>query len=111
MGVWEGAELSEYVDERMAQTEAALVIDGAIERRTETLPAGEAEVAEFAFRFSDEVYGMEFDDDTDYAQIQYFILAQGDAFILTFAATADRIDAMRPVFADIAQTARIEPRP
>ena len=105
------AELSEYVDERMEQTKAALVIDGAIERRAETLPAGEAEVAEFAFRFSDEVYGMEFDDDTDYAQIQYFILSEGDAFILTFATTADRIDAMRPAFADIARTARIEPRP
>ena len=102
--------LSEYVDDRLEHTEASLAIDGAIERRTETLPACEAERVEFAFRFS-EGLGMDFADDTDYAQIQYFILAQGDAFILTFAATADRIDAMRPVFDDIARTARIEPRP
>ena len=113
--------LSEYVDERLEHTEAALVIDGAIARRAEALPAGEAERVEFTFRFpyevfddevfGDTVFGMDYEDDTDYAQIQYFILAQGDAFILTFAATADRIDAMRPVFEDIAQTARIEPRP
>ena len=85
------------------------------------MPAGEAERVEFTFRFpyevfddavfGDTVFGMDYEDDTDYAQIQYFILAQGDAFILTFATTADRIDAMRPVFEDIAQTARIEPRP
>ena len=111
MGVWADAELSEYVDERMAQTEASLVIDGAIQRRAETLPAGEAERVEFAFRFPYDIYGVELDADADYAQIQYFILAQGDAFILTFATTADRIDAMRPAFADIARTARIEPRP
>ena len=106
---WEDAALSEYVDARIEQTESQLIIDGAIERRTETLPAGEAERVEFAFRFS-EGLGMDFADDADYAQIQYFILAQGDAFILTFATTADRIDAMRPVFEDIARTARIEPR-
>ena len=47
---------------------------------------------------------------SDYAQIQYFIPAEGDVLILTFAATADRIDAMRPAFEAIAQTARIEPR-
>ena len=107
---WEDAALSEYVDARIEQTESQLIIDGAIERRTETLPAGEAERVEFAFRFPYHIYGVELDADTDYAQIQYFILSEGDAFILTFAATADRIDAMRPVFADIAQTARIEPR-
>ena len=109
IGTLGDAALSEYVDERLEHAEAALAIDGAIERRAETLPAGEAERVEFAFRFS-EGLGMDFADDTDYAQIQYFILAQGDAFILTFAATADRIDAMRPVFEDIVQTARIEPR-
>ena len=109
IGTLGDAALSEYVDERLEHAEAALVIDGAIERRTETLPAGEAEVAEFAFRFS-EVLGMELEDDTDYAQIQYFILSEGSAFILTFVTAADRIDAMRPEFAEIAQTARIEPR-
>ena len=109
MGVLEDAALTEYVDERLEQTKAALVINGAIDRRPETLPAGEAEVAEFAFRFS-EVLGMDYDADTDYAQIQYFILSEGSAFILTFATTADRIDAMRPSFAEIAETARIEPR-
>ena len=109
MGVLEDAELTEYVDERLEQTKAAFVINGAIERSRETLPAGEAEVAEFAFRFA-EVLGMELDDDTDYAQIQYFILSEGSAFILTFVTAADRIDAMRPSFAEIAQTARIEPR-
>ena len=113
--------LSEYVDERMEHAEAALAIDGAIARRTETLPAGEAERVEFTFRFpyevfddevfGDTVFGMDYEDDAEYAQIQYFIMAQGDAFILTFATTADRIAAMRPVFEDIAQTARIEPRP
>ena len=108
---WEDAALSEYVDARIEQTESQLIIDGAIERRTETLPAGEAERVEFAFRFPYHIYGVELDADTDYAQIQYFILSEGDAFILTFATTADRIDAMRPVFEDIAQTARIEPRP
>ena len=108
---WEDAALSEYVDARIEQTESQLVIDGAIERRAEILPAGEAERVEFAFRFPYDIYGVELDADTDYAQIQYFILLEGDAFILTFATTADRIDAMRPVFEDIAQTARIEPRP
>ena len=118
MGVLEDAELTEYADERLEQTKAALVINGAIERRRETLPAGEAEVVEFAFRFPDEVFsvfgdtalGMDYNANIDYAQIQYFILAEGSAFILTFATTADRIDAMRPSFAEIAQTARIEPR-
>ena len=110
IGTLGDAALSEYVDERLEHAEAALAIDGAIERRTETLPAGEAERVDFTFRFS-EGLGMDFADDTDYAQIQYFILSDGDAFILTFATTADRIDAMRPVFEDIAQTARIEPRP
>ena len=108
---WEDAALSEYVGARIEQTESQLIIDGAIERRTETLPAGEAERVEFAFRFPYDIYGVELDADTDYSQIQYFILSDGDAFILTFATTADRIDAMRPVFDDIAQTARIEPRP
>ena len=111
VATWEDAALSEYVDARIEQTESQLIIDGAIERRAETLPAGEAERVEFAFRFPYHIYGVELDADTDYAQIQYFILSDGDAFILTFATTADRIDAMRPVFDDIAQTARIEPRP
>ena len=118
IGTLGDATLSEYVDKRLEHAEAALVIDGAIERRAVTLPTGEAEVVEFAFRFPDEVFsvfgdtalGMDYDADTDYAQIQYFILAEGSAFILTFATTADRIDAMRPSFAEIAQTARIEPR-
>lgn len=118
IGTLGDAALSEYVDERLEHAEAALVIDGAIDRRPETLPAGEAEVVEFAFRFPDEVFsvfgdtalGMDYDANTDYAQIQYFILSEGSAFILTFATTADRIDAMRPSFAEIAQTARIEPR-
>ena len=118
IGTLGDATLSEYVDERLEHAESALVIDGAIERRAVTLPAGEAEVVEFAFRFPDEVFsvfgdtalGMDYDADTDYAQIQYFILAEGSAFILTFATTADRIDAMRSSFAEIAQTARIEPR-
>ena len=118
IGTLGDAALSEYVDERLEHAEAALIIDGAIERRNETLPAGEAEVVEFAFRFRDEVFGifgdtalgMDYDANSDYAQIQYFILSEGNAFILTFATAADRIDAMRPSFAEIAQTARIEPR-
>ena len=36
--------------------------------------------------------------------------SEGNAFILTFATAADRIEAMRPSFAEIAKTARIEPR-
>lgn len=108
------ATLSEYVDDRIEHAEALLVIDGAIDRRAETLPAGDAERVEFAFRFSevfnDTVFGMENDDDADYAQVQYFILAEGDAYILTFATTADRIATMRPTFDEIARTVRIEGR-
>ena len=105
-GVLEDATLSEYVDDRMEQTENNLIINGAIDRRAETLPAGDAERVEFAYRLPDEMFGMENDDDTEYAQIQYFILAEGDAYILTFATTADRIDAMRATFDEIARTAR-----
>ena len=83
MDTLEGAALPEYVDERMEQTESRLIVDGAIERRTETLPAGEAERVEFAFRFSDEEPYFEFSD-TRYAQIQYFLIVESAAFILTF---------------------------
>lgn len=110
-GVLEDAILSEYVDDRMEQTENSLIINGPIARRPETLPAGESERVEFAYRLPDEVLGMENDDDTEYAQIQYFILAEGDAYILTFAATANRIAAMRAIFDEMARTARAEGTP
>ena len=106
----EGAALPEYVDERMEQTESRLIVDGAIERRTETLPAGEAERVEFAFRFSDEEPYFEFSD-TRYAQIQYFLIVESAAFILTFASAADDIETMRPAFNETARTVVIERRP
>lgn len=114
IGTLGDAALSEYVDDRIEHAKALLVIDGAIDRRAETLPAGESERVEFAFRFSevfnDTIFGMGNDADTDYAQVQYFILAEGDAYILTFATTADRIGTMRPIFDEIARTVRIEGR-
>ena len=106
----EGAALPEYVDERMEQTESRLIVDGAIERRTETLPAGEAERVEFAFRFSNEEGYFEFSD-ARYAQIQYFLIVDSAAFILTFATTADDIETMRPAFEETARTVVIERRP
>ena len=110
MDTLEGAALPEYVDERMEQTESGLVVDGAIERRTETLPAGEAERVEFAFRFSNEEGYFEFSD-ARYAQIQYFLIVESAAFILTFATTADNIETMRPAFEETARTVVIERRP
>ncbi len=110
-GVLEDAELSAYVDDRMEQTESNLIINGAIDRRAETLPAGDAERIEFAYQLPNEMFGMENDDDTEYAQIQHFILADGNAYILTFATTADRMDAMRAVFDEIARTARAAGKP
>ena len=111
MGVLDDAILSEYVDDRMEQTENNLIINGAIDRRPETLPAGESERVEFAYQLPDEVLGFENDDDTEYAQIQYFILAEGNAYILTFAATSDRIATMRAIFDEMARTARVEGTP
>ena len=110
-GVLEDSNLSEYVDDRMEQTENNLIINGPIDRRPETLPAGDAERVEFAYRLPDEVLGMENDDDTEYAQIQYFILAEGYAYTLTFAATANRIAAMRAIFDEMARTARVDGTP
>ena len=111
MGVLDDAELSAYVDDRMEQTENNLTINGAIDRRAETLPAGDAERVEFAYQLPNEMFGMENDDDTEYAQIQYFILSEGDAYILTFATTADRMDAMRATFDEMARTARAAGKP
>ena len=111
MGVLDDATLSAYVDDRLEHTEASLVINGAIDRRAETLPAGDAERVEFAYQLPNEMFGMESDDDTEYAQIQYFILAEGDAYILTFATTADRMDAMRATFEEMARTARAAGKP
>ena len=110
-GVLDDAELSAYVDDRMEQTENNLIITSAIDRRAETLPDGDAERVEFAYQLPNEMFGMESDDGTEYAQIQYFILSDGDAYILTFATTADRMDAMRATFEEIARTARAAGRP
>ena len=116
IGTLGDAALSEYVDDRMEHAESSLAIYGAIDRRAETLPAGESERVEFAFRFrfsdvfNDAIFGME-NAAADYAQIQYFILSEGDAYILTFVTAVDRIKAMRPIFDEIARTVRIEGRP
>ena len=110
-GVLEDAILSEYVDDRMEQTENSLIINGPIVRRPETLPAGDAERVEFAYRLPDEILGFENDDDTEYAQIQYFIMAEGYAYTLTFATTANRIAAMRATFDEMARTARVDGTP
>ena len=115
IGTLGDAALSEYVDDRIEHAESSLAIYGAIDRRTETLPAGNAERVEFAFRFRfPEVFrNRDFDMGNaaaNYVQVQYFILAEGDAYILTFATTADRIADMRATFDEIARTVRIEGR-
>ena len=114
IGTLGDATLSEYVDDRMEHAESSLAIY-AIDRSAETLPAGDAERVEFAFRFrfpevfSNRAFGMR-NAAANYVQVQYFILAEGDAYILTFVTTADRIADMRPIFDEIARTVRIEGR-
>ncbi len=92
-------DLDEYIEEGISQARELFRIDGAVERRTETLPAGDAERIAFMAAL---------DDEFSIAQVQYVMVNGGKPYIVTFTTTPGRIDEMTPVFERIAGTATIE---
>ena len=93
-----GGSASDAADQMAEAITAQVPVNGEVETDTTTLPAGEAGVVRYEWTVASGATS------TDVAVTQYAILAGGNAYILSFSAASDTIDAYRPLFEQIAES-------